>query len=349
MLASAFIAATAARTPLGLSSAPSAAAVRAEISRLGSHPFMIDRVGSPMRAALDARLPADLPATERIVQLALAALPEACVPLIAAPPSSGTLPLYLGLPEFRPGFDAADVARIKSALAAQTVVPIRFSELHVISEGHAAGLCALHAASHEIARGAFDLCLVGGADSYFHADTMEWLDANKQLAGEDARSAFVPGEGAGFCLLASQRGLRRLQTNALAAITASAITLETKLIKTEDVCLGEGLTQAVQQATRGLPPGAIAAIICDMNSERYRGEEWGFVCLRVPEPFRDPSDYIAPADCWGDMGAASGPLFAMLACQAAARSYARGPRALLWASSEQGKRAAVLLETSTVG
>ena len=36
----------------------------------------------------------------------------------------------------------------------------------------------------------------------------------------------------------------------------------------------------------------------------------------------------------------------MLAHQAVARGYAKGPRTLLWASSEGGQRAAALLEAS---
>ena len=43
------------------------------------------------------------------------------------------------------------------------------------------------------------------------------------------------------------------------------------------------------------------------------------------------------------MGAASGPLFAMLACQAAARGYAKGKRTLLWSGSESGLRSAAVL------
>ena len=45
------------------------------------------------------------------------------------------------------------------------------------------------------------------------------------------------------------------------------------------------------------------------------------------------------------MGAASGPLFAMLACQAFARGYSNGPRTMLWASSEGGRRGAAVLES----
>ena len=111
--------------------------------------------------------------------------------------------------------------------------------------------------------------------------------------------------------------------------------------------MGVGLTTVVQKAVSdaALGDAAIKSVICDINGERYRGEEWGFVCLRLSRFFDDPTAYWSPADSWGDVGAASGPLFAMLAMQAAARGYAKGPHTLLWASSEGGLRAAAVLET----
>jgi 3-oxoacyl-[acyl-carrier-protein] synthase-1 len=93
-----------------------------------------------------------------------------------------------------------------------------------------------------------------------------------------------------------------------------------------------------------LPGERVEAVVCDINGERYRSEEWGFTMLRLPETFVDPTAYDAPASCWGDMGAASGPLFVAVAVTAAKRGWAKGTRYLIWNSSEQGHRAAVVLE-----
>jgi len=84
-------------------------------------------------------------------------------------------------------------------------------------------------------------------------------------------------------------------------------------------------------------------ILCDMNGERYRGNEYGFAAIRNPTLFRNAADFETPADCWGDIGAASGPLFVCLAAEAEARNYSKGLQTLVWASSEQGLRAAALL------
>jgi 3-oxoacyl-[acyl-carrier-protein] synthase-1 len=352
MASSVHIIATGARTPVGLQAARAAAAVRAGITGLGEHPFMIDQVGDPMPGALDARLDAVMMGPERLLSLAETALREACASLTRE--SRGPrlrLPVYLGLPEPRPGFTEQDAEAVRSGLSGLEGLPIEISEVNVSTEGHAAGLSTLATATGQIQQGAFEVCLVGGVDSYFQPDTMEWLDENRQLAGTVSRSGFVPGEGAGFCLLMAERACKQLGLSALARVLAVAKGKETKLIKTSDICLGEGLTTTVKDVVSGLslPDEMITDIICDVNGERYRGEEWGFVCLRLPQYFDDPSAYCSPAECWGDMGAASGPLFAMLAYQAAVRGYAKGPRTLLWASSESGLRAAAVLGLETIG
>jgi 3-oxoacyl-[acyl-carrier-protein] synthase-1 len=133
----------------------------------------------------------------------------------------------------------------------------------------------------------------------------------------------------------------------LARVQNIAIGREANLIKSSDLCFGVGLTNVVESVVAGLPTAGatIDAVICDINGERYRGEEWGFVCVRLSQYFDDPTGYDSPAACWGDMGAASAPLFAMLACRAAARGYAKGPRTLVWAGSEGGLRGAAVLET----
>jgi 3-oxoacyl-[acyl-carrier-protein] synthase-1 len=340
------IAATGARTPVGLQTASAAAAVRAGIAALGEHPFMIDQAGEPMPGALDSELDPDLMGPERLLALTEAALREACLPLSGRLEDLSRVPIILGLSELRPGFTNSDAERVRTGLTRFKGLPVQISEVNVLTNGHAAGFLALSHAAAQMQQGRIEVCLAGGVDSYFHPDTMEWLDENRQLTGSVSRSGFIPGEGAGFCLLMTGHACRRLGIMAPMQVRAVATGKETKLIKTEEVCLGEGLTATVRQAlgALGFPERRINGIICDMNGERYRGEEWGFVCLRLGQFFDDPTGYVSPAECWGDMGAASGPLFAMLACQAAARGYSAGPRTLLWASSEGGDRGAAVLE-----
>lgn len=343
------VVANGARTPLGLRARPSAVALRAGISAVVEHPFMLDRSGNPVMGALDSQLDPRLMGAERLLALAEGALVEACASLGPKTTRRSRLPLYLSLPEVRPGFSARDVEAVRTGLLRMKELPFQFTEVNTLAGGHAAGLSALAMAAEQFEHGAFDLCVVGGVDSYFQPETLGWLDANRQLAGPISRSGFVPGEGAAFCLLKAGDVYQREGHEALPRLRAVAMGQESNRIKTNTICIGEGLAATVQDVMRGVsaPHKGIDAIICDINGERYRGEEWGFACLRLSQYLADPTSYVSPADGWGDMGAASGPLFVMLACQATPAGN-NGSRTLLWASSEAGLRAAAVLETAGI-
>ena len=62
---------------------------------------------------------------------------------------------------------------------------------------------------------------------------------------------------------------------------------------------------------------------CDMNGEPPGGRVW-FLISRTREHFVAASEFVSPADCWGDVGAASAPLLIALACIAGAKDYSKG-------------------------
>jgi 3-oxoacyl-[acyl-carrier-protein] synthase I len=340
------IVATGARTPLGLHAAASAAAYRAGIGAAREHPFLIDRAGDPLTAALDRGLDPRLTGHPRWLALSDTALREACSIMGGRSHERCRLPVLLALPEIRPGFSEYDALAIRTGMMSRAGLPVEISDVIVSMKGHAGGLALLAVAAEQMRQGAMEMCLVGGVDSYFDPDTIEWLDNHRQLVGKVSRSAFVPAEGAAFCLLMTEAARAQFGLTALATLRTVAVGRESKVIKSDDICLGEALTDVVKRASSHLarPSETINTVICDINGERYRGEEWGFVCLRAGGYFDDPTAYWSPADAWGDTGAASGPLFAMLACAAADRGYATGPRTMLWAGSEQGLRAAAILD-----
>lgn len=136
---------------------------------------------------------------------------------------------------------------------------------------------------------------------------------------------------------------------ALVDLVAVGTGVEKNLNRTEDICLGEGLAAAFRGATKTLGGDVkLDQVLCDMNGERYRGNEYGFAVLRSPGLLKDAAKFEAPADCWGDVGAASGPLYASLVIEAEARGYSRGPLSLIWTSSAMGQRAAALLRHTGV-
>jgi 3-oxoacyl-[acyl-carrier-protein] synthase I len=334
---------TGARTPVGLRAPTTATAVRAGICRHAFHPTLLDGTGDPLRFALDGRLDPDLHGTARAQALAVSALRECLEPLAVL--GRVSLSLWVGFPEERPGFTRTDADWVMHALTRELTRCARLEGMMSVARGHAAGLVALEHALRELDAGHTRACVVGGVDSYLHPATIDSLDESRRLCTPANRSGFVPGEAAGFFLVTTDENARAWRLPELATIRSVATTTEPNPLASGRVCSGEALTAAIARATEGLhlPQEKIATAYCDINGERHRSEEFLYVPLRLPAPFVDANRYEAPADAWGDVGAASGPLYVGLAVASGLRGYARGPHVLAWASSDGGTRAAVTM------
>lgn len=340
-----------ASTPLGGSAASNAAAYRTAISGIAAHPVYLDSRGEFVYVSRDRRLPPTLQWGLRITALAVEAAREAVQVLTGlVGPSGADVDVVVAMPEPRPGVDVAVADTLAREIAAAIEPQARVSTVRFDWRGHASGLLGMSDAVHSIADGVAELMLLVGVDSYLCPETLEWLDANKQLKREGRRSGFPPGEGAAAVLLARRYDALRWGTPVLAEIVSGGVAREPHHIRSEDICIGEGLTAALRQALQ--PLGDSGAKVtdgyCDLNGERYRSEELMFSIVRVSPLFENAAAYATPADCFGDVGAASGVLFATLAIMAARRGCANGTLALVWAGSENGDRAAVLLRLSVM-
>lgn len=342
------IVAMGARTPLGEDAWSSAAAVRAGIAGFCQHPYMIDTAGEPMRVAQVKSIDIGVSGADRFEALLLPAIDQTLEPLAGVLAGQRLyMALALGLPPERPG-QPGELTRqlIKKLQARYSAV---FSSVALFPHGHAAGLMALRAATAKLAQGALDACVVAGVDSYLEPETLEWLEDCDQLHGAGPLNnawGFIPGEAGAALLLMRESSARQHQLAPLARVLGTGVAHEPKRIKTETVCIGEGLTAAFREALAALPSGAlISDVYCDMNGEPYRADEYGFTALRTKDAFASPSDFVAPADCWGDVAAAGAVLHLQLACAAAHKQYGNGLRAFAWASAEGGERAAAVIET----
>ncbi|WP_181790921.1 beta-ketoacyl synthase N-terminal-like domain-containing protein [Myxococcus llanfairpwllgwyngyllgogerychwyrndrobwllllantysiliogogogochensis] len=223
--------------------------------------------------------------------------------------------------------------------------PRSIQRVEAFTQGHAAGLMALEKAHASICRGEVEWCVAGGVESWLEAETLEWLDAREQLKSSIHRWGFIPGEGAAFCLLASGRALRRAKLTAQVDVLSATSVKDVHGAGLDSVCVGEALTQALRTILQVLPPEVrVDQVACDLNGQRHRTDEYGFTVARLGARFRDATDVWTPADCWGDVGAASGPLLVNLVAASGQRRWAKGPRAVVWARSEGAERSAALLQ-----
>ena len=343
-------------TPVGGDARSTAAAVRAGLCGFREHAYMIDTAGEPMRVAQVAGVDAGLRGAERLVALLAPALTEALSDLLVPTrPDTGLQDGRIGVavagPPARPGgpgavAESAGAADATDALRAlcRDRLGTRLGPFQFFASGHAGGFEALDQARTWLRAGQADAVVVAGVDSYLAPETLEWLEAEEQLHGAGPLNnawGFIPGEAAGALLLATAGSA---VSGGWADVLAVGLGRESKLNKSGEVCIGEGLTQALRRALDEVAgAGVIDNVVCDMNGEAYRADEYGFCGLRVRDRLRDPTDFLAPADCWGDVGAAGLPLHLLLAASACRKGHAKGPLTLLWGSSDGGGRGAAVI------
>ncbi len=341
-----------AQTAVGRSAPATAAAVRARIASAALHPYMVDRMGEPLAIARAPWIPAELSFPQRILLLAREAVKETLAPVVEPLAAANIeLAIIVGLPAARPGRPGDLERKVSSALARNLPKGLHLASTLTISLGHVAGLVAIEEGCRLIREGKAEACLAGGVESYIEHRTIEWIDWTGQLHAEGNPRGFIPGEAAAFCLLVSEKVVLECQLARLGTVLAATTTIEPKLRRDGAVCIGEGLTESFRQTLSALPDDKtkIDQLIYDFNGQPHRAEEYGFAAMRLGHRFRDPGAFQAPADCWGDVGAASGPLFAILAIAAGRKGYAQGPYTLLWTSAMVAERTSALLHVEPNG
>lgn len=336
-------------TPVGRNAWSSAAAARAGLCGFSEHPLCVDTAGEPVRVARAPWLDLGIEGVDRLAALLLPAIDEALNTWDKTGAMRGVrMGLTLALPGHRPGRPAVLGEDMVARIAQR--YPTRIREVRVFEAGHAAGLLALEAAADACAVGSVDACIVCGVDSYLTPSCLEWLETCDQLHGGGPLNnawGFVPGEAAGALVVANADYLTCPGVESFACVTSVGIAHEQSLIKTDDVCIGEGLTRAIRFAVKVLASGELVDnVFCDMNGEPYRADEYGFAILRTGKAFANPTDFFAPADAWGDVGAAGSVLHVALAVIGHRKRYLRGRLSLVWASSESGERGAALVRAA---
>ncbi|HEY6877883.1 MAG TPA: hypothetical protein VI299_07675, partial [Polyangiales bacterium] len=316
-----------ARTPIGLSAESAAAALRAGISRLEEQAFLVGGQHDLLTGAHDPLLSDHEPYLERLATLALDALAQVLRKLVSAQGELPCIRIALALPEARPGFADADAQDLLETLAQRTSQWGFAHSWERAGRGHAGACVALQRAL-AAARDGQTLWLVGGVDSYYTPATLQTLFAARRLMTPNTRGGFAPGEGAGFLAIAPERVQRAWAMESLAVLRGAHTTNEPARVLQSEVSRAQALGEAVLGACASLrlPDDAPTLLLSDINGERHRAEEWGLVQLRLGGQL-PTSHYETPASFWGDVGAASVPLLAMLACRSFARDEALAQRA----------------------
>src|ERR1051325_1473723 len=115
------------------------------------------------------------------------------------------IPVLLGTPEALPGRSDPAGEAFLNHLATQSGIKFNLTRSKMFPQGRAAGLIALKEGIERIASGQDRQVVVGGVDTYLDLYLLGTLDMEGRILAEGVMDGFVPREGAGFLLLASDK------------------------------------------------------------------------------------------------------------------------------------------------
>jgi HEAT repeat protein len=153
----------------------------------------------------------------------------------------------------------------------------------------------------------------------------------------------MPAEAA--CFLVVERGpdAARRGARIIARLLSVAGARETATIVSDRPNTAERLVAAVRRALMdaAVEPGQVGMVWSDLNGESYRAREWALTEIRLG--FQTSTALMHPADCHGDLGAASDACLLGLAALCHGTGWSEDRPLLVIAGSEQGLRAATVI------
>jgi 3-oxoacyl-[acyl-carrier-protein] synthase-1 len=337
-------------TAVGVSAPETAASVRAATSRFvesslwdrRSEPFILAEVPEEAlpEVSEDVMSTAVIRGRERrMLRLATAALRECLAPLGDRPLRPG---LCLALPEMETT-RRVDRTAFLANLAKQTKQAFDPRGSDATHTGRAGGLLAIGQGVLTIQAGLADFVIAGGVDSYRDPYVLAILDKEQRVKSSVNLDGFIPGEGAAFLLLARRGAAAGHGLTTLGCVTPVATGFETGHLYSAEPYRGDGLATTFQQlVARGVVDAPIGDVYSSMTGESHWAKEWGVAFLRTKAAFHEGHGVHHPADCFGETGAASGPLLVGLALMGINGRYRRSP-VLAYGSSDRGARAAVVV------
>ena len=328
-----------ARTPLGTDAQSTFAALRAGLGRFGECAFLRSpRSGGPITVALAAEVDPQKPLIERLRELAAGAAREA---LQTMPVASFGRPLgmVLAMAQDRPGLEAAAKRQVAQAVVSElSNHPISRPHCRVVGSGHDGGMAGLAQAAKWLNSGELGACLVGGVESCVNLPFLDWLDKNERLKARDRPFGHTPGEAAAFLLLVPAASIATPTRDGAASAWIASVSHATEPCPwySGQPTLAQGLTQAIAGlfAKPSLRDLRTDVVYSDLNGEPWRVDEWSAAYLRTADNQGEPLHLRHPADCWGDVGAASAPLLAAMASLEVVHPRMRSHSALVFTASD---------------
>lgn len=345
---------TAAVTPVGSNAEQTCASVRAGISRFQEHPFFFPKLPDPPllepELAISARAPISDPILdnpERLMNLFIPSLTELVSKTKLERKHIQTGAFLMSLPQ---PDDIVNSWSLESTFMPELYrrTGLRsFNISKVNQSGHAGMLILVQEAMSLLHSGEVEFCIIGGVDSYLMGNRMEYLDDSWRIKSARNVDGYIPGEASTILLLENLASAKSRGCQSMATISSGGAGNESQNISSNKNSSGTGLTVAIEQALyKRDRDTSIKWVLCDLNGESFRSFEWGLVQARLHKYISEVGVVSHPADCMGDIGAATGGMLIAIAVQAFNRGYNVSDEALLWTASDNGQRAALCVSKS---
>jgi 3-oxoacyl-[acyl-carrier-protein] synthase I len=273
-----------------------------------------------MQAALDAAGIAHTDAEEMRATGVIFAVPESVRPAYRFP----TRPVWNELTAGRNGFQ-------------------HLGAVEVIAGGACSALLALTRVEEVMRAKRLARCLIGGIDTQLQLRTIRWHEDNRRLKCSYVVDGLIPGEGACFLVVEPEHQAVRRGTRPLARVASVSIEREHAPILSDQPNTAGALTGALRKSLdeAGISAAGVGMVWSDLNGESYRAREWAFSEIRLG--FTTATELMHPADCYGDVGAATDASLLALAAMSHLTNWADGKPLVVFAGSEAGLRGAAVI------
>ncbi len=339
----------AAISAVGLDVEQTCASIRAGISSFSDHPDYYPEAPNPSLDESELAVTASVPVidpllsnSDRLMELIIPSLTSLISETKLKSEQFHTGGLFLALPQQD---EAVNSWSLESTFIAQLYkrTGLNVFKVDKINQlGNAGMFTHIVEAISLLHSGELDFCIIGGVDSYLLDDRMACLDNSWRLKSARNVDGYIPGEAASILLLETADHARLRNCNGLATILSSESSKESQTISSDKNSSGTGLCEAIEKAlNKRNNKSNIQWVLCDLNGESYRSFEWGLVLTRLNALLSEIKEVSHPADCLGDIGAATGGILIASAVQALKSGYNIADEALLWTASDDGHRAAL--------
>lgn len=321
-------------TGVGLSAPAACAAIRAGISAFEETRFMFD---GEWLLGCEVPLEGSWRGREKLLRMVVPALEECMAGLGRTAPRD--VPLFVAVAEEeRPG----RLARLDDTLIAdiEERLGVRFHAWsRVFANGRIGGVQALDYARRVMAE-RVPLCLVAGVDSLLVSASLDAYYRQHRLLTAENSDGFIPGEGAAVALIGP------IGSGGALRCTGVGYGFEPAPRGSGQPTRADGMVHAFRTALADASweLGRADYRIADLSGEQYGFKEAALAMTRVLRQRKEAFYIWHPADCVGETGAAAPLMLLAVACAAAEKQYAPGPRAIAHVAGDGAERAAFLVE-----